>query len=198
MAHDRATGVALNERAIESLEFIRTMVARSAPFTAVPGRGGVAMGAVAVVAAVVAHRAATDNYWLATWMGAAVVAAPIGFIAMQWKAIRHGIGLWSAAGRRFAQGFVPSLVAAAVLTIALTLSGRIDLLPAIWLLLYGSGILAGSSSSVPVLAWLGVAFMVLGTAAAFTAPEWRDYWLAGGFGALQIGFGAHIARNHGG
>jgi hypothetical protein len=38
--------VALNERAIESLEFIRTTMARSAPFTAVPGYGGIVIGVV--------------------------------------------------------------------------------------------------------------------------------------------------------
>ena len=35
---NRSAGVALNERAMESLEFIRTTMARSAPFTAVSGR----------------------------------------------------------------------------------------------------------------------------------------------------------------
>ena len=52
--------------------------------------------------------------------------------------------------------------------------------------------------SVPVLAWLGALFMVLGVVSLFTPPALRDLWLAAGFGALQIGFGAYIARNHGG
>jgi hypothetical protein len=65
-------------------------------------------------------------------------------------------------------------------------------------LLYGAGVLAGSSSSVPVLAWLGALFMVLGSVSVFTPSEWRDLWLASGFGVLQIAFGAYIARNHGG
>ena len=47
--HDVQRGASLNERAIESLEFIRTTMARSAPFTAVPGRGGIAMGTVALI-----------------------------------------------------------------------------------------------------------------------------------------------------
>ena len=73
-----------------------------------------------------------------------------------------------------------------------------DLIPAAWLLLYGAGILAGSSASVPVLAWLGALFMVIGTVSLFTPPAWRDVWLGAGFGVLQIVFGAYIARNHGG
>ena len=190
--------VRLNERAIESLEFIRTTMARSAPFTAVPGRGGIAMGVVATLAAIVGSRETSDTRWLLVWLAAAVAAAPLGFMAMRWKAKKYGISLWSAAGRRFAQGFLPALVAGAILTIALVDAGRVDLVPATWLLLYGAGVLAGATASVPVLAWLGAAFMVLGAAAAFSGGAWRDVWLGAGFGGLQILFGVLIARNHGG
>jgi hypothetical protein len=192
------TGVAHNERAIESLEFIRTTMARSAPFTAVSGAGGIAMGVLALVAAVLARSSSSNEQWLAVWVLSAAVAVPVGFVMMRAKARRHDLALWSAAGRRFAQGFVPAIAAGAVLTFGLVRADAIDLVPALWLLLYGAGVLAGSSSSVPVLAWLGALFMVLGVVSLFTPPVLRDLWLAAGFGALQIGFGAYIARNHGG
>jgi len=195
---DRRAGVALNERAIESLEFIRTTMARSAPFTAVSGRAGVVMGALALIAAVAARSAQSDEQWLAIWFGCASIAVPVGLAMMRVKARRYELALWSAAGRRFAQGFLPAIVAGAVLTFALVRADALDLVPAAWLLLYGAGVLAGSSSSVPVLAWLGALFMALGGAAAFTPPDLRDIWLAAGFGVLQIGFGLYIARHHGG
>ena len=191
-------GVALNERAIESLEFIRTTMARSAPFTAVSGAGGIAMGVLALVTAAIARSASSDERWLTIWVACAAVAVPVGFVLMRIKARRHDLTLWSAAGRRFAQGFVPAIAAGAVLTFALVQADAVDLVPAVWLLLYGAGVLAGSSSSVPVLAWLGALFMVLGGVSVFTPPTWRDLWLAAGFGVLQIAFGAYIARNHGG
>ena len=183
---------------MESLEFIRTTMARSAPFTAVSGSGGIAMGILAMVAAAVASSSSSDEQWLATWIVCAAVAVPVGFLLMRAKARRYELAIWSAAGRRFAQGFVPSIAAGAVLTFALVRADAIDLVPAAWLLLYGAGVLAGSSSSVPVLAWLGTLFMVLGGVSLFTPPEWRDLWLAAGFGVLQMAFGAYIARNHGG
>ena len=192
------TGVALNERAIESLEFIRTTMARSAPFTAVSGAGGIAMGVLALVAAAFARSSSSHQQWLTVWVACAAVAVPVGFVLMRAKARRHDLALWSAAGRRFAQGFVPAIAGGAVLTFALVRADAIDLVPAVWLLLYGAGVLAGSSSSVPVLAWLGALFMVLGSVSVFTPSEWRDLWLASGFGVLQIAFGAYIARNHGG
>ena len=195
---NRSTGVALNERAMESLEFIRTTMARSAPFTAVSGRGGVAMGLVAVVAALIARSAPTDDQWLLTWIVAAVIAVPMGFVLMRAKARRYDLALWSAAGRRFAQGFVPAIVAGALLTFALVRADAIALVPAVWLLLYGAAVLGGSSASVPVLAWLGALFMGLGVVSLFTPAAWRDVWLGAGFGLLQMAFGVYIARNHGG
>ena len=191
-------GVALNERAMESLEFIRTTMARSAPFTAVSGRGGIAMGILALLAAALGRSTSSDQQWLMTWIGSAAVAVPLGFVLMRAKARRYELALWSAAGRRFAQGFVPAIAAGAVLTFALVRIDAIELVPAAWLLLYGAGVLAGSSSSVPVLAWLGALFMVLGAASLLTPAAWRDLWLGGGFGVLQIVFGVYIARNHGG
>lgn len=45
---------------------------------------------------------------------------------------------------------------------------------------------------------MGAGFMALG-ALAFVAPAaWGDWFMAAGFGGLQIGFGLVIARRHGG
>jgi hypothetical protein len=189
---------AMHERAAESIEFIRETMVRSASFTAVPGQGGVAMGAIGVLTALLASQAPTPERWLLTWLIAAVVAAPIGLAATIIKARRHHVALWSASGRRFMQGFLPSIVAAAALTVALVRADRIELLPPTWLLLYGAGILAGATASISVLTWVGALFMVLGAAAAVTVGQWPDLWLGAGFGGLQIIFGVIITRKHGG
>lgn len=189
---------ALHERAAESLEFIRDTMARSASFTAVPGRGGVAIGVIGVVAAIAAARATTSWMWLGIWMAAAVVAAPMALVAMHLKARAYGFTLWAGAGRRFMQGFVPALAGGAILTWAIVRAGDFELLPAAWLLAYGAGVLAGATSSVPVLTWLGGGIMLLGAAAAVSGGHWGDLWLGAGFGLLQIVFGIIIARKHGG
>ena len=56
---------AMHERAAESIEFIRETMVRSASFTAVPGQGGMAMGAIGVVTAAIASQAASPEAWLA-------------------------------------------------------------------------------------------------------------------------------------
>src|SRR5688572_8609919 len=189
---------AMHERAAESIEFIRETMVRSASFTAVPGQGGVAMGAIGVITAVMASRTTSWESWLATWLIAALVAAPIGLAAVIVKARRNHVALWSASGRRFMQGFLPALVAGAALTAALVRAERIELLAPTWLLLYGAGILAGATASIPVLTWLGAEFMLLGLGAVFTAGQWADVWLGAGFGGLQIVYGIIITRKHGG
>ena len=188
----------LDDQAAESLAYIRHTMARTASFTAVPGKGGAAMGVIGVVAAVAASRQTDGATWLGVWLLAAALAIPIGLWTMLAKARVHAVALLSPAGRRFAQGFLPAIVAAAIMTALLARAERIDLLPPTWLLLYGAGVMAGGSASVPVLAWTGAAFMGCGIAAGLSPAGWGDLWLGLGFGGAHIVFGLIIARKHGG
>jgi hypothetical protein len=188
----------MTDRATESLDLISTTMARSAPFTAVPGRGGVAMGAVGLAAAGLSSVQTTPRAWLVTWVVAAGVAVAIGLWAMWRKAHAAGMPLWSAAGRRFAQAFVPALGAGAALTGAAMAGGRESELPGTWLLLYGAAVIAAASASVRVLTAFGGLLMTLGVAALALPPVWGTACLALGFGVLHIIFGAIVARQHGG
>lgn len=190
--------VALTDRATESLHFIRATLARSAPFTAVPGRGGMGMGAVGLLAAWLSSAQPTPRAWLITWILAAALAVAIGLFAMWRKAQAAGMPLWSAAGRRFAQAFVPALAAGAALTAAAAVEGREAYLPGTWLLLYGAAVIAAASASVRVLTAFGAALMTLGVVALALPPHWGTACLAVGFGLLHLVFGAIVARHHGG
>jgi len=164
----------------------------------VPGWGGVAMGATALGAAVLAHGAKTPSAWLAIWLLEAVVAGAIGVWSIRAKARRSGTPLFAGATRRFAMTLSPPIVAGAIATMALAREGRIAPLPGLWLTLYGAGVVTGGASSVRAVPLLGFLFMATGAAAFFTPSAWGDAWLAFGFGVLQIVFGVYIARRHGG
>src|SRR5580765_53727 len=186
------------QHAEESLQFIRQTMERSSTFTAVPGLGGAGMGAIGLAAAVLAANQRSFERWLIVWLLGAAVALSIGVIAILRKAARLGAPLAGAVGRRFAMSLAAPLVAGAALTWGVWMHDDWALMPAVWLLLYGTGVLAGGVFSVAAVRLLGVAFMALGAAALATPPAWGNVWLGIGFGGLQIVFGLYIARRHGG
>jgi len=186
------------QHAEESLEFIRRTMERSSTFTAVPGRGGVGMGVIGLGAAVLAANQNSSERWLVVWLLAAVVSLAIGVTSLWRKAARLGLPLAGAVGRRFAMSLGAPLVAGAALTWGIWMKGDWALMPAVWLLLYGTGALAGGAVSVAAVRLLGAAFMALGVAALVTPPAWGNVWLGVGFGGLHLVCGLHIAKRHGG
>ena len=188
----------LQGRAAADLRFIRHAMERSATFTAVPGAGGAVMGVIALVAAGIGAMQPSAERWLAVWLIAAALALTIGLVAMRRKATRAGMPLTGAVGRRFALSLAAPLIAGAALTFGLWLHGAWALMPSVWLLLYGTGVLTGGALSVAPVRVVGVIFMVLGIISLVTPPSFGNVWLAFGFGALHIGFGIYIARRHGG
>jgi hypothetical protein len=197
-AGEPAAVTSFGQHAEESLHFIRRTMERSSTFTAVPGRGGAGMGAIGLAAAVLAANQRSAERWLVVWLVAAAVALGIGITTTWRKAARSGAPLAGPIGRRFATSLAAPLVAGAALTWGVWMNGDRALIPSVWLLLYGTGVLAGGVFSVAAVRLLGVAFMVLGVAALATPPAWGNVWLGMGFGGLQLGFGLYIARRHGG
>ena len=188
----------LQGRAAADLRFIRHAIERSTTFTAVPGIGGAVMGSIGLGAAAIAAFQPSAQRWLAVWLVAATAALAVGLLAMRRKAIRAGVPLAGAPGRRFALSLAAPLLAGAALTGGLWFHGAWALMPSVWLLLYGTGVLTGGALSVAPMRLLGVSFMILGVAALVTPPSWGNVWLAVGFGGLQVGFGLYIAKRHGG
>ena len=189
---------ALHAHAADNLRFIRETMSRAGQFTALPGWGGVAMGASALVTATLAARAPDRAAWLSWWLGDAAAAVAIGAAAMAQKARRLQLPLLAAPARRFALAYVPPLVAGAVLTALFVREGLASRLPGCWLLLYGAAISAGGALSVRAVQVMGLLFMALG-AASFAAPAPSgDLFMATGFGGFHIVFGVIIARNYGG
>jgi hypothetical protein len=190
--------IALHERAMEDLRFIRNTMERAGSFTAVPGWGGVAIGVTGLIAAALAAQQATAARWMLVWLGAAAIATVIALGSMIRKARRARVSLSSGPARKFFLSFSPPVAAAIMLTTALYLRGAATLIPGLWLLSYGAAIVSAGTFSVRAVPLMGAAFMVLGAAALATPPGWADVWLAAGFGGLHIGFGLQIARRHGG
>jgi hypothetical protein len=188
----------LDDQAMENLRFIRETMERSTSFTAVPGKGGVAMGITALAAAGIAMRVPTPELWIATWGLAAIVALAIGVAAVSLKSKAANLPMFSGAGRKFALSLSPPLLAGAFLTVALYHHGLVAPLAGMWLLLYGVGVVTAGTFSVRVVPLMGLCLMTLGVAAMFSPASWGNAYLAAGFGGVHIIFGTLIARRYGG
>ena len=170
----------------------------AASFTAVPGWGGVAMGLTALATACVAPRPSSAWAWLVTWLAAALCAFAIGALATYWKARRVGTPILTQPGRKFVLSLFPPLLAGAVISGAIYTTGLGRLLPGIWLLLYGVGVISAGTFSVRVVPVMGLCFMLAGVAAMFCPAAWGNAVMAAGFGGLHILFGTIIAWRFGG
>lgn len=188
----------LEERAADNLRFIRDTMERAGAFTGVPGWGGVGMGVTALGAAWIASRQPTVDRWLLTWLAEGWLAFAIGIIAMVRKAGAGDTPLSSRPGRRFVLAYTPPVIVGALLTVALYQAGQTSLLPAVWLLCYGAGVVTGGALSVPVVPVMGACFLAIGAVALVAPAGWSDGLLALGFGGVHIGFGIWIARRYGG
>lgn len=190
--------VNLHVLAMDNLKFIRETMERSTSFTAVPGWGTAGMGVVAFVGTAAAQWMPTPQTWLMTWMATASAALACGFGAMLTKARQVNESVFDSPGRRFTLGLIPTLLAGVVLTAVFFAQGNFSLMPGMWLLLYGAGVVTAGAYSVRAVPVMGACFMVLGAAAFVAPPQWGDWFMAAGFGACQIVFGIIIARKHGG
>ena len=188
----------MHEHALGQIDYIRSTMERAVSFTAVPGAGGMVMGATALLAAWAAHGRQSAEGWLGVWAGEMALAFAIGASAMVAKARREGLPLSAGASRKFMASFPPALLAGAVLTWPLFHAGQLDVLASVWLLLYGVAVIAGGVFSVRIVPAMGAAFMVLGLGPLVGPEVGRDLYLAAGFGGLHVIFGWLIYRRHGG
>jgi hypothetical protein len=190
--------MALHDRALADLRFIRETMESASSFTAFSGWGLVVIGALAAGAGLWAMQQGTRERWLGVWLGLAVVAGAVAGLTTWWKARRPESHLLVAPARKFTLSLAPPLVAGAVLTFGLVRAGLFDLLPGLWLLLYGAGVVAGGAYSVRAVPAMGFTFMALGAVAFLGPAHWGDGLLIAGFGALHLLFGAFIGARHGG
>jgi hypothetical protein len=194
----RTEPIGMHEHAMDHLRYIRQTMEGAASFTAVPGIGGIAMGATALFAALIAAHQTSPEGWLAVWIGEGGLALAIGIVGLVRKAKSVQVPLLSRPGRKFALGLFPPMLSAALLTLVLFQAGLTSPMPGIWLTLYGVGVVAAGAYSAKIVPAMGLCFMVLGTIALFSPPAWGNWLLAAGFGGLHTVFGIVIARRFGG
>jgi hypothetical protein len=188
----------MHERAMDNLRFIRETMEAAGTFTAVSGWGQVVIGATAVVAAIAAEQFGLGKDWVIVWAVEAFLALLISVWFMYNKAKSASMPLLTGTARKLLFSFTPVFVVGMVVTFALMQRRQYEMLPAMWMLLYGSGVVAAGAFSVRIIPVMGAAFVMVGAAALFAPPSWSAALMVLSFGVLHMAFGVIIARRYGG
>jgi hypothetical protein len=188
----------IHARAMDNLQFIRETMEAAATFTAVSGWGQVVIGLTAIVAALIASGVTDPTAWVLVWTGEAILAGLIAVWFMYDKARSASLPLLSGSARKLLFSFTPVFVVGMVVTVAFLQRGMTALLPGIWMLLYGTAVVAAGAFSVRIVPVMGAAFIASGCAALFLPVSWSTGLMIFGFGMLHMVFGFLIARRHGG
>jgi hypothetical protein len=188
----------LQARAMDNLRFIRETMEAAGTFTAVSGWGQVVIGLTAIPTALIASRFSNSAEWVLIWAADAFLALLISVWFMYDKARSASLPLLTSSARKLLFSFSPVFAVGMVVTIAFMYRGMLSLLPGLWMLLYGTAVVAAGAFSVRIVPVMGAAFIVVGAAALFAPTSWSTALMIAGFGALHIIFGFVIARRHGG
>lgn len=183
--------------AADNLRFIRATMENATSFTGVSGKGYVLAGITAAVAAWVAAQQTTPGGWLLAWMLEALLAATLLMMLTSEKARVQGKSLWTGSGRRLMFAFLPAMGVGAVITLGFHLQGHTDLLPGLWLALYGAAVMTAGAHSIRLIAIMGALFIAIGALQVLGLTP-MNLTLGLGFGGLHIIFGLLIWRKHGG
>jgi len=192
------SSTSVQNHALGHLGYIRETIESSMSFTAIPGRAIALVGFTAIVAAWFAYQAQTEFQWLMIWLTEAAIAFVMGSYGMIQKARQADVSLLRGAGRRFLLSLSPPIAVAAFLTAVFYHHGLFHIMPGMWLLLFGVGVLSAGVFSVRPVPLMGFTFMACGVLTYVFPAAWSNVMMAIGFGIVLIIFGFIIAKRYGG
>jgi hypothetical protein len=194
------------QSARENLLYIRRTLEAAGQLTAVPGKGLMAAGFIAMAGAVF-NGYVTGAPWasgpqprmaLATWGVVLGVSLAIVCYGIYRKSLHLSTPIQPPLLRKLLWSLCPALFVGGLLTQLAVQSNHLEWLPVIWLGCYGAAVTNGGQVSVAPVRYMGVSFLVVAGGAALSPQEAGLAWLALGFGWLHLVFGAYIARRHNG
>ena len=174
----------------QSLSVIRTMMERSTRYSNLSGNAGIAAGLLTLLGA--GLRTGLHTPFLPTWTGV-LVGASGAIVFFTWRmALANGEPFWTRQARTVVLALTPAFVAGLLMTLVMARVGQKDLLPGIWMLLWGVGALAMSFFTPRVVSMLGVAFMAAGTATLLSPPLSDSLSMGLTFGAIHLLYGTAL------
>ena len=182
------------------LKLIRQMMESSSRYTNIPASGYAAAGMFGLLGAWrtalflqsrnLTERAALEGAnmlplaatWLAIFVATIVVVGLLSWL----KARTHGVSAWNSLAARMFLSQIPAVVVAGILTVALGAHGDADMVPAVWLGVYGVILYSFSYFTGVEHKIESLMFITLGAIAAFAPLHWQPALLGLGFGGVHL------------
>lgn len=184
------------ERAEHTLETIRTLMERSQRYEHISGYSGLVGGLAGLLGCAVLRLGLLPLVYPADFAlvwGCVFAIAFAGHVLFTFGRARlRGEPVWSRQARTVLLAILPAFGAALAVTALIWRLGRADLLPSIWLTLYGCGVLATSFFAPRSIAWLGGTCFLLGCIALLAPHTHPILTMAVGFGVTHAGFGVGV------
>ncbi len=190
-----------NERHIEDLKEIRSLMEKSTRFLSLSGWSGIMAGVYALIGAYLANdyangahfQANPTSYFPFLLIGISVMAAALitGFVFTYQKAQRNNQTIFSKTALRMLVNIGFPMTVGFFVWLALALKGGEEYMAGMLLIFYGLGLINGSKYTLNDIRVLGVVNVVLGVLALFFTHYGLYFWAAG-FGVGHIVYGAYM------
>ncbi|PCJ64645.1 MAG: hypothetical protein COA58_12975 [Bacteroidetes bacterium] len=199
-----------NEKHIQDLKEIRSMMEHSTRFLSLSGMSGVMAGVYALVGAYLANNYANGDHFkeypnhqlpfLLIGLGVMAAALITGVILTYFKARKSNQTLLDKTALRMVAHIGFPMLVGAFFWLALVYTPSVNLTAGVFLIFYGLGLINGSKYTVNDIRFLGFFDVILGIIALFF-PEHGLYLWAAGFGLGHIVYGTYVwakyERNNG-
>ena len=184
------------EHAEHTLETIRTLMERSQRYEHISGYSGLVAGGVVLAACGVLEAGRLPfgprGNFVLVWSLAFVVALAAHAAMTFVRARRRDEPVWSRQARTVYLALSPSVLASLAVSVLMWRLDRLDLLPALWLVLYGCGVLATSFFAPRSILALGAGCLTVGAGCLVADCGHPLLTMAAGFGVTHVAFGAGV------
>lgn len=179
-------------QAAHTLEVIRTLMERTCQYRLLTAGASLAAGTLAILGALafLVLDARDPSVFAAVWGFVFASSLTGSFVGTLLRGREVGERVWTRQTRMVLLALLPSLAAAAVLTVFFFVRGHHLWLPGVWMLCYGQGALATSAYAPSGIRWLGAAMLGLGALTLALGANWAVVMMAVAFGVghLALGF----------
>lgn len=125
------------------------------------------------------------------WISCFVVSISAAIFWTRVRARREGIALWNHAIRQGLRHFITLVAAGGILTVSMMAYRFYFLIPGVWMLCYGAGLIVSSMFSLKEFRFLGAIFMLAGGMALWN-PVLNHFLLLTTFGIGHLALGTWI------